>query len=126
MKSFKQYLNEKMGEFAADVDYHPEAKLGPKATKLRDKVEIARQKKHLTDKATENHTQSEREGGGGAAEAKAKSYENARDNIKEEGMTVAAIAGTGDSRLPAAQREPGVSKKRNPNMSFFRRKQPKV
>lgn len=107
MKSFKQYL-------------------GPEATKQHDSSEITRQKKHLTDKATENHAQSDREkvyGHGGAAEAKAKSYENARDNIKEEGMmTVAAAAGTGDSRLPAEQREPGVSKKRNPVMQNLARR----
>ena len=41
--------------------------------------------------------------------------------------TVGAIAGSGDSRLPAAQREPGVSKKRkSPVMMGLRRKPPKV
>lgn len=102
--------------------------LGPEATKRRDAEEIIRQKKHLTDKAKENHEQSAREGGGGAVEAKAKSYENARDNIKEEGMmTVAAAAGTGDSRLSADQREPGVSKKRNPIINkLAKRALPKV
>ena len=110
MKTFKQYL-------------------GPEATKSQDKEEIARQKAHLTDKAKENHEQSDREHGGGAAEAKAKSYENARDNIKEEGIGAApvnnvgsgAIAGTG-----GAGGEPGVSKKRNPTLSYFKRKTPKV
>jgi hypothetical protein len=71
----------------------------------------------------------ERGDGGGAAEAKAKSYENARDNIKEEGIGAApvnnvgsgAIAGTG-----GAGGEPGVSKKRNPTLSYFKRKTPKV
>ena len=36
--------------------------------------------------------------------------------VKEEMMSVAAVAGSGDSRLPETQREPGVSKKRNPVM----------
>ena len=41
--------------------------------------------------------------------------------------TVASIAGSGDSRLPSSQREPGVSKKRNPVMSSkFRRKPPQM
>lgn len=56
--------------------------------------------------------------------------------VKEDGMgagavsggptnQVGAIAGSGDSRLPADQREPGVSKKRNPIMApTFRRKAP--
>lgn len=117
MLSFKQYL-------------------GPESTKSQDSEEILRQKRNLTDKAKENHEQSEHEkmyGHGGAAEAKAKSYENARDNIKEDGAggmggavptnTVGSggIAGTG-----GAGGEPGVSKKRNPTMSFFKRKQSKV
>ena len=43
------------------------------------------------------------------------------------GMNVAAIAGSGDSRLPASQKEPGVSKKRNPVMgSIARRTPPKM
>ena len=41
--------------------------------------------------------------------------------------TVGSVAGTGDSRLPANQREPGVSKKRNPiMMRLARRKAPKI
>jgi hypothetical protein len=43
--------------------------------------------------------------------------------------TVAAVAGSGDSRLPVAQREPGVSRKKtghNPVMSNFRRKPPQM
>jgi hypothetical protein len=117
MLSFKQYL-------------------GPEATTSHDSEEIARQKRHLTDKAKENHEQSAHErmyGHGGAAEAKAKSYENARDNIKEDGaggmggamptnnVSSGGVAGTG-----GAGGEPGVSKKRNPTMSFFKRKQPKM
>jgi hypothetical protein len=40
--------------------------------------------------------------------------------------TVGGVAGTGDSRLPVSQREPGVSKKRNPVLlNTFRRKPPK-
>jgi hypothetical protein len=43
------------------------------------------------------------------------------------GMSVAAVAGSGDSRMPVAQREPGVSKKRNPIMTGMgRRKAPKI
>lgn len=38
---------------------------------------------------------------------------------------VGAIAGSGDSRLPADQREPGVSKKKNPIIApMARRKAP--
>ena len=120
MKSFKTYLD----------------RLGPKATEKQDREEIARQKKHLSHKAEENHKQSQREGGGGAAEAKARSYEKARDSIhteefvSEDGMggavaaaptnSVAGVASSGDSRLPASQREPGVSKKKT--LGLFRRK----
>lgn len=114
MKTFKQFL-------------------GPEATKSHDQEEIVRQKAHLTDKAKENHEQSHREGEGGAAEAKAKSYENARDNIKEDGaggmggaMPVNNVSSGGIAGSGGAGGEPGVSKKRNPNMSFFKRKQPKV
>ncbi len=123
MKSFKSYTE------------YIESLLGPEATKSRDAAEIARQKAHLTDKARENHEQSARErmfGHGGAAEAKAQSYEKARDSIGEEFSaaptnSVAGVAGTGDSRLPVSQREPGVSKKRNPVLKgLLRRKQPKV
>ena len=57
--------------------------------------------------------------------------------IKEDGMgagvvgaaptnSVAGVAGTGDSRLPSTQREPGVSKKRNPTLGYFKRKPPKA
>ena len=43
------------------------------------------------------------------------------------GASVAGIAGTGDSRMPATQREPGVSKKRNPVMgTLAKRKPPKI
>jgi hypothetical protein len=37
-------------------------------------------------------------------------------------MGVAAVAGSGDSRLPVSQREPGVSKKRNPTLGSIRRR----
>lgn len=62
-----------------------------------------------------------------------------REFINEDGMgagavggsaptnTVSGVAGTGDSRLPPSQREPGVSKKRNPiMMRLARRKPPKI
>ena len=40
--------------------------------------------------------------------------------------TVAGVAGSGDSRLPASQKEPGVSKKKNPVMGLLKRKSPKI
>jgi hypothetical protein len=58
--------------------------------------------------------------------------------INEDGMgaggmaagptnTVGGVASTGDSRLPSTQREPGVSKKRNPVLgSIARRNPPKM
>lgn len=103
--------------------------LGPEATKKHDKEEISRQKQHLTHKAEMSYAQSAAEGGGGAAKAKGDSYMAAKANIKEDGgaMGVAGIAGSGDSRLPATQREPGVSKKRNPLLlRLARRKLPKM
>ena len=119
MKTFTQYINEE----------GIEDRLGPKATKARDRMEIVRQKKHLDNKAKEYDDQSKRENGGGAAEAKAISFQNAKKAIHNEEVgggvatnSVAGVAGTGDSRLPASQREPGVSKKRNPTLGYFRRK----
>jgi hypothetical protein len=58
-------------------------------------------------------------------------------HVNEDGMgagavaagptnTVGGVAGTGDSRLDPSQREPGVSKKRNPTLGYFRRKPPKA
>ena len=38
--------------------------------------------------------------------------------------SVAGVAGTGDSRLPASQKEPGVSKKRNPILKGMARRNP--
>jgi hypothetical protein len=61
-----------------------------------------------------------------------------KDFIKEDGVgagavgagptnTVGAVAGSGDSRLPADQREPGVGKKRKPvMMGIAKRKPPKI
>ena len=53
--------------------------------------------------------------------------------FNEDGMaaaptnSVAAVAGSGDSRMPAPQREPGVSKKRTPlMMRLARRKLPNM
>jgi len=46
------------------------------------------------------------------------------------GMSVGGIAGTGDSRLPSSQREPGVSRKKKAHnpvmMGMARRKPPKI
>jgi hypothetical protein len=55
-----------------------------------------------------------------------------KDFIKEEGMSAGAAAptntvGTGHiAGSGGSAGEPGVSKKRNPVMSFFKRKQPKM
>ena len=40
--------------------------------------------------------------------------------------SVGGVAGTGDSRLPSSQREPGVGKKRKPILGYFKRKPPKA
>jgi len=64
MKTFKQYL-------------------GPGATKQQDAAEIARQKKHLDDKAKEYYDQGAREGGHNAAIAKGITMDLAKKNIKE-------------------------------------------
>ena len=64
MKTFKQYL-------------------GPEATKQQDAAEIARQKKHLGDKAKEYYDQAKREGGHAAAFAKGITMALAKKNIKE-------------------------------------------
>jgi hypothetical protein len=64
MKTFKQYL-------------------GPGATKQQDAAEIARQKKHLDDKAKEYYDQADREGGHAAAFAKGITMDLAKKNIKE-------------------------------------------
>ena len=51
----------------------------------------------------------------------------AEDGGAAGAMGVAGIAGSGDSRLPATQREPGVSKKRTPLMlRLARRKLPNM
>ena len=49
--------------------------------------------------------------------------------VKEDGgaagaVGVGAIAGSGASTLPDSQKEPGVSKKRNPIMGSIARRQP--
>ena len=47
--------------------------------------------------------------------------------VKEDGMGVGAVAGSGAASLSTDQREPGVSKKRNPvMMGIERRKAPKL
>jgi len=118
MKSFKQYL-------------------GPEATKANDKKNITQQKRNLDRLTGEYNKMSSDEGGGGMAKAHAKMFSNTKKAIHSEevvqedgmagGMTVAAVSGTGDSRLPASQREPGVSKKRNPIIQdLARRALPKV
>ena len=57
--------------------------LGPGATKQQDAAEIARQKKHLDDKAKEYYDQGAREGGHNAAIAKGITMALAKKNIKE-------------------------------------------
>ena len=71
-------------------------------------------------------------------EDKRKEYEknNPTPVVKEDGEgaigaaptnSVAGVAGSGDSRLPSAQREPGVSKKHNPVMrGLAKRKLPNM
>jgi hypothetical protein len=144
--------------------------LGPEATKQQDAAEIARQKKHLGDKAKEYYDQGAREGGQGAAVAKGITFDLAKKNIKEvkeptgklkdacwTGYTAVGMKNKGGRQVPncvpvkedgegggfapaatnvvgggaiagsgGAGGEPGVSKKRNPLMSFFKRKQPKM
>jgi hypothetical protein len=62
--------------------------LGPEATKQQDAAEIARQKKHLGDKAKEYYDQSEREGGHAAAFAKGITMDLAKKNIKEDDESI--------------------------------------
>jgi hypothetical protein len=136
--------------------------LGPEATKQQDAAEIARQKKHLDDKAKEYYDQGAREGGQGAAIAKGITMDLAKNNIKEKTElnekgrcwtgykpvpgkkpfspdSCKKVSEEGEGGAPAnnvgggniagsggAGGEPGVSKKRNPLMSFFKRKQPKM
>jgi hypothetical protein len=146
MKSFKQYLGEKMGDYAADADINPEARLGPKATKANDKKSVQLQKSNLDRLTGEYNQKSKDEGGSGMAKAHADMFANTKKNIHSEetmnedggaggaaGMgaapanSVAGIAGSGDTRLAPSQREPGVSKKRNPILKgLFRRKPPKA
>lgn len=68
-------------------------------------------------------------------EDKRKEYEknNPTPAVKEDvgggapANSVAGVAGSGDARLSASQREPGVSAKRNPTLKgMFRRKPPKA
>jgi hypothetical protein len=123
MKSFKSYIDAK-------------EKLGPDATKSRDKMDITRQKMNLDRLTKEYHGMSKDEGGGGMAKAHGDMFANAKKNIKEDGgaagagagaVSVAAVAGSGDSRLPTSQREPGVSKKHNPVMKgLAKRKLPNM
>ena len=46
----------------------------------------------------------------------------AEDGGAAGAMGVAGIAGSGDSRLPATQKEPGVSKKRTPIITRLARR----
>ena len=143
MKNFKEFIKEKMGEYATDTDFHPEIQLGPKATKKNDNKSVNLQKQNLDRLTGEYKDKSKSEGGSGMAKAHADMFANTKKNIHSEevvsedggaaGMgaapanSVAGIAGSGDSRLPASQREPGVSKKRNPVLKgLFTRKPPKV
>jgi hypothetical protein len=62
--------------------------LGPEATKQQDAAEIARQKKHLDDKAKEYYDQGAREGGHNAAIAKGITFDLAKKNIKEDDESI--------------------------------------
>lgn len=104
-------------------------RLGSDATKKQDTEELRRQKQHLTAQSSHSHHHADMEvmrgGEGGAARAKAHAYATTAKNIKEDGMMgVAGIAGSGDSRLPVTQREPGVSKKKTPVMGNIKRRNP--
>lgn len=119
--------------------------LGPEATKKNDKKSVDLQKKNLDRLTGEYNDKSKAEGGSGMAKAHADMFANTKkaihseEIVKEDGMgagavgsagptnTVGGIAGSGDSRLAPSQREPGVSKKRNPILKgLFRRKPPKA
>lgn len=111
------------------------SRLGPEATKKQDKEELARQKAHLQQMSLKSKEHADMEGEeGGAAHAKAVAYAAAANNIKEDAPAVAAptvsvagVAGSGDSRLPVTQREPGIGKKRVPlMMRLARRKLPNM
>jgi hypothetical protein len=117
------------------LSFQEYSRLGPEATKKQDKAEVARQKAHLHQMSAKSKEHADMEGEeGGAARAKAVAYAAAAKNIKEDAPAVAAptvsvagVAGSGDSRLPASQREPGVSKKRTPlMMRLARRKLPNM
>jgi ABC-type uncharacterized transport system ATPase subunit len=108
------------------LSFHEYMRLGPEATKKQDKEELGRQKDHLMVMSKQSQERAEKEGDNGMAgafHAKAAAYARLSQNIREDGMVgVAGIAGSGDSRLPATQREPGVSKKKTPVMGNIRRR----
>ena len=87
---------------------------------------------NLDNLTKEYNKMSKDEGGSGMAKAHADMFANTKKAIKEDGaaaggMSVGAVAGSGDSRLPTSQREPGVSKKHNPVLrGLARRKPPKA
>jgi hypothetical protein len=149
MISFKQFVENSIDPVSQDVDSKPTNHLGHKATEKNDKRSVGLQKKNLDRLTGEYHKMSRDEGGSGAAKAHGDMFHNVKKNIHHEEYvnedgggaagagagtaptaTVAGIAGSGDSRLPSSQREPGVPKKRkyenSPVMSFIRRKNPKV
>jgi len=102
-------------------------RLGPEATKKQDKEELRRQKDHLMVMSNQAKERAEKlgdeSGMAGAFKSKAAAYAKLAHNIKEDGMVgVAGIAGSGDSSLPATQREPGVSKKKTPVMGNIKRR----
>jgi DNA polymerase II small subunit/DNA polymerase delta subunit B len=104
-------------------------RLGPEATKKQDKEELRRQKDHLMVMSKQSQQRADElgdeSGMTGAFKSKAAAYAKLAHNIKEDGMVgVAGIAGSGDTRLPATQREPGVSKKNTPVMGNIRRRSP--
>jgi hypothetical protein len=120
------------------LSFQEYSRLGPEATKKQDKEDLAREKAHLQQMSNQSKERAAKEDeageDSGAFRAKGHAYAILAKNIKEDAPAVAAptvsvagVAGSGDSRLPATQREPGVSKKRTPlMMRLARRKLPNM
>ena len=113
MKSFKFFIEARANTKSVRTGLS-------KRTKSTDQIQQAARKKEQDD-----------------AWEKLQQHIAASKKVNEDGMgavavaagptnTVGGVAGTGDSRLDPSQREPGISKKRNPTLGYFRRKPPKV
>ena len=102
MKSFKDYL-------------------GHEATKSKDAEEVSRQKEHLKNKSSEYQDQADKEkmlgGGGGAAEAKGKSFDAASDNIKKEEFELNEAKSSAAIRFQKALQKEKEKSERNERLS---------